>query len=79
MVAVLGGVDSYVFTAGIGEHDATIRAAIVAGLEWLGLMVDNRNQTYQSAQGCRQIGGETVWAMPADEEAEIARQVAALA
>ena len=81
MVAVLGGVDSYVFTAGIGEHDATIRAAIVAGLGWLGLMVDNRNQTYQSAQGCRQIGGETVtvWAMPADEEAEIARQVAALA
>jgi len=35
LVAVLGGLDCLVFTGGIGEHAAPIRARIVAGLDWL--------------------------------------------
>jgi acetate kinase len=37
----LGGVDALVFTAGVGEHSAEVRAAVCAGLEWLGLELDD--------------------------------------
>jgi acetate kinase len=40
MAASLGGVDALVFTAGIGEHSATVRAAACRGLEFLGLELD---------------------------------------
>src|SRR5205807_3304639 len=40
MTATLGGVDALVFTAGVGEHAAEVRAAACAGLECLGLELD---------------------------------------
>ena len=40
LVAVLGGLDMLVFTAGIGEHNAAIRERVCAGLAWLGVAVD---------------------------------------
>ena len=40
MMAVLGGADAIVFTGGIGENDAEVRAAICAGLSWLGVRLD---------------------------------------
>ncbi|MBV8619564.1 MAG: acetate/propionate family kinase [Curvibacter sp.] len=40
LVAVLGGLDLLVFTAGIGEHNAEIRLRICAGLGYLGVRVD---------------------------------------
>jgi acetate kinase len=36
MIAAIGGVDSIVFTGGIGENDPETRAAICAGLSWIG-------------------------------------------
>src|SRR5207248_2968243 len=36
----MGGVDALVFTAGVGEHAAEIRASVCAGLECLGLELD---------------------------------------
>lgn len=36
----LGGLDAFVFTAGIGEHQPELRAAIAAHLGWLGLTID---------------------------------------
>lgn len=41
MIAVLQGIDLLVFTGGIGEHDAEVRAAICAGLGWCGLSLDD--------------------------------------
>ncbi len=38
--ATLGGVDALVFTAGVGEHDAEMRAAACRGLECMGLELD---------------------------------------
>ena len=38
----MGGVDALVFTAGVGEHSAEVRKAICAGLECLGLELDER-------------------------------------
>jgi acetate kinase len=38
--ATMGGVDALVFTAGVGEHAADVRASVCAGLEFLGLQID---------------------------------------
>jgi acetate kinase len=40
MMAVLGGIDALVFTAGIGENSPEVRAAACANLGFLGLKVD---------------------------------------
>lgn len=40
LIAVLGGLDGLVFTAGIGENDPAIRAAICARLRWAGVVID---------------------------------------
>ena len=45
MAVTLGGVDALVFTAGVGEHDAEMRAAACRGLECLGLDLDAVKQT----------------------------------
>jgi acetate kinase len=45
LVAVLGGLDMLVFTAGIGEHNAEIRRRICQGLGFLGLQLDDDNNT----------------------------------
>jgi acetate kinase len=46
MIAVLGGMDLLVFTGGIGENDAKVRAAICAGLSWIGVGLDEaRNRS----------------------------------
>jgi acetate kinase len=37
---VLGGLDALVFTAGIGENDSSLRAAVVEKLAWLGIKLD---------------------------------------
>ncbi len=41
LVAVLGGLDLLVFTAGVGEHNAFIRERVCAGLAFLGLSLDD--------------------------------------
>jgi len=40
LVAVLGGLDMLVFTAGIGEHNAAVRERVCAGLAYLGVALD---------------------------------------
>ncbi|MFL5331665.1 MAG: acetate/propionate family kinase [Geminicoccaceae bacterium] len=47
LAAAMGGIDGLVFTAGIGERSAEIRAAVVQSLAWLGLELDPAaNQTH---------------------------------
>jgi acetate kinase len=44
MAAVLGGIDALVFTAGVGENSAEVRAAACSQLHFLGVRLDgNRN------------------------------------
>lgn len=82
-LAVLGGLDVVVFTAGVGENAPLIRAGAVQGLQGLGIILDEeRNAT--RAPGIRVISTDdspvTVLVVPTNEELEIARQtVAALA
>ncbi len=79
--AVLGRVDAVVFTAGVGENSAEVRAAAVAGLEGLGLAVDGGRNAVRGG-GARLISPEgarvAVAVVPTDEEMEIAQQTYAL-
>ncbi|WP_049564317.1 acetate kinase [Streptomyces sp. SBT349] len=79
--AVLGRVDALVFTAGVGENAAPVRAAAVAGLDGLGLAVDERLNAARTA-GPRLISPEyarvAVAVVPTDEELEIATQAFAV-
>ncbi len=79
LVAVLGGIDTLVFTGGIGEHAAPVRAEIVAGLGHLGLTIDAAANA-ASARVISAAGAPgSVLVVPTDEEAMIARHTAALA
>jgi acetate kinase len=76
-VAALGRVDAIAFTAGVGENSAPVRSAALAGLEVLGITVDDdRNRA--DAPGPRVISPDgapvSVLVVPTDEEREIARQ-----
>jgi acetate kinase len=72
LAAVLGGLDALIFTGGIGEHAAAVRAEICQGLAHLGIRIDpRRNQEHARRIG--EAGGATVWVVPTDEERMIAR------
>ena len=43
MVAVLGGLDLLVFSAGVGEHNAAIRERVCRGLSAFGIVLDEQN------------------------------------
>jgi len=78
-LAVLGRCDAVVFTGGIGEHSAAVRASALSGLEGFGIEIDptrnDRHDTVVSPPGSR----VAVLVIATDEEAEIARQTAAIA
>ena len=79
--AVLGRVDAVVFTAGVGENDAWVRAHALAGLERFGIEVD-RERNDPARRGARWISPDrseaAVLVVPTDEELEIAREAVAL-
>jgi acetate kinase len=80
--AVLGRVDAVVFTAGVGENSAAVRAAAMAGLEPLGIELDPVHNAVR-ASGARVVSTAAsrvaVAVVPTDEEWEIARQTHRLA
>jgi acetate kinase len=48
MVAVLGGIDALVFTAGVGENSPDVRAAACSTLKFLGLRLDSQTNAQPS-------------------------------
>jgi acetate kinase len=75
LTAALGGLDTLIFTAGIGEHSPVIRARICDGLEFLDVALDHaRNEAGESVIS-KDNGRVTVRVMRTDEESEIARSV----
>lgn len=73
--AVLGRLDALVFTGGIGEHSALLRAAVVARLGVLGLVLDERANADGPAarRVSAAVSAAEVWVVPTDEEGEIVR------
>ena len=76
LAAALNGLDSIVFTAGIGEHAAPIRAAVCQAARWLGVELD-ASANDAKAGGARRISTAaskvSAWVIPTNEELMIAR------
>jgi acetate kinase len=75
-VAVLGGCDALVFTAGIGEHSALVRARVCAGLEVFGITLDEARNQRSELVISQDAGSTAVLVVPTDEEHAIAEQTA---
>jgi acetate kinase len=76
--AVLGGLDAFVFTAGIGEHSAPVRAALCSKLAWLGVKMDKRANDSNGPRISTADSRVSVWVVPTDEELMIAQHTLAL-
>jgi acetate kinase len=78
LAAAMGGLDGFVFTAGIGEHSPVIRARIAERLAWLGAELDPvanaRGGPVISTKGSRVL----LYVLPTDEELMIARHTLAV-
>jgi acetate kinase len=73
LATVLGGLDTFVFTAGIGENSATIRARICANLEFLGIHLDLDLNNENAPIISKKDSPVTVRVMKTNEELMIAR------
>ncbi len=76
--AVLGGLDTLVFSGGIGENAALIRSRICAGLGFLGIELDATRNNAQAPVITRAGSAVTVRVIRTDEEMQIARAVTTL-
>jgi len=78
--AALGGLDCLVFTAGVGENSASMRARICEGLEFLGVKIDPEKNNTRGKEAIISADDSkvTVWVIPTNEELMIAQDTAAL-
>ena len=78
MIAVLDGLDLLVFTGGIGENDAQVRASICSGLSWIGVSLDgarNRSASNPINDGASRC---SVQVLASKEDEQIARHTCKL-
>jgi acetate kinase len=75
----LGGLDALVFTAGVGEHAAPVRAAVCERLAWLGVVLDAAANARHGPRISAAASRIAVYVVPTDEETIIARATLALA
>ena len=78
LAAALGGVDAFVFTAGIGENSAKVRQRIVGKLGWLGAELDPGANASARQLISRKSSKPALYVIPTDEELMIARHTLAL-
>jgi len=79
LAAAIGGLDTLVFTAGIGENSPVIRERISEAVSWLGVNIDpERNRRGEARIGASGSAVD-VLVVPTDEERAIAEQVLPIA
>jgi len=78
MIAVLGGLDTVVFTGGIGEHAAKIRALVADGLSHFGIRLDPARNADDANVISHDDSAVAVRVIPTDESLMIARHVRSL-
>ena len=78
LAATVNGVDTIVFTGGIGEHAASIRGRLCAGLDYLGIRIDEAANAAGKPVISRADSTVTVRVMHTDEDLMIARHVCRL-
>jgi acetate kinase len=81
-IAVMGGLDALVFTAGVGENSAHTRKGICSILNGIGICIDEKKNVIKSLSGYEDITGEgsiaDVYVIPTNEELVIARDTRAI-
>jgi acetate kinase len=78
LAGALGGLDGIVFTAGVGENAAPIRAAICAACAWLGVELDTVANHARGPRITKPGSRVAAYVIPTDENLMIARQTRAL-
>lgn len=74
--AVLNGADAIVFTAGIGENSTWVRSAVIEGLSWFGVKIDESKNVFGAEGEISTPDSKIkVLVIPTDEELVIARDV----
>lgn len=73
LAAALGGLDAFVFTAGIGENSPTMRSRIAERLAWLGVSLDTNANAAGATVISRKDSRIAVYVIPTNEELMIAR------
>lgn len=73
LTAVLGGLDTLVFTGGIGEHSDTVRSEVCEGLAYLGLRLDPQRNAEHAEIVSATGSACTVRVIPTNEDLMIAR------
>jgi acetate kinase len=73
---LLNGADAVVFTGGIGENSASMRAAVCADLDWFGIRLDPaKNDTAKGEAAVHAADSRVqLWTTPTNEELIVARQ-----
>jgi acetate kinase len=78
LAAALGGLDAIVFTAGIGEHAAPVRAAVCRAAAWLGIELDAAANDAHRPRISTAASRVAALVVPTDEERMIATHARAL-
>ena len=73
LASAMGGIDGFVFTAGIGENAPSIREAVATRLAWLGLELDAEANAKGAPRISRAGSRVACYVIPTDEELMIAR------
>jgi len=78
LAAALGGLDAFVFTAGVGENAPQIRSRVAERLAWLGAEIDEQANMDGGPLISTPDSRIALYALPTDEELMIARHTLAL-
>ncbi|MEY4448925.1 MAG: hypothetical protein RLZZ433_1940 [Pseudomonadota bacterium] len=82
LIACRQGLDLLAFSGGIGEHDAQLRSDVCQQLTWLGVRIDEAQNSQACGDDIRAIhtsdSSIEVWVIPTDEGRVAAREAAAL-
>ena len=78
LAAALGGIDAFVFTAGIGENSPTMRARMAERLAWLDIALDPKANAEQRTLISKPDSRVPLYVIPTNEELMIARHTLAL-
>ncbi len=73
LVAALGGLDALIFTGGIGEHAAPIRARVCNDARWIGIELDEAANAAHGPLLSTAASKVQAWVIPTDENLMIAR------
>ena len=76
LAATVEGVEGVVFTGGIGEHSARIRRAVLTGMEWMGVELDDEANDASAQMISAKTSPTAVFVIPTDEERMIAQHTA---